>query len=319
MRFLFGRDNLAVTVFVPWDCGNNCFFCTSKQKYAAYKADLKNVKWQLNRFLKEYDFPIKDVVFSGGEPMANVDALAELIELVPENKRIFVNTTFTKTGKNDFLNLIKKGRIDGVNISRHHESYNKDCEWFCDIADDSEIEEIPCHVRINCVLKDQNIAELVERWKGKNVVLNLRCDYRSMTKEKLHDPYDVEVMELLKMGYRFESHTQCGVCDTTVFAHKDDTMPTVMYHKGMRESSVLSDDLLEINDFIIDQSGRLMYDWDHTDMELLEKILLPYRKLGIMENIYRSNAIVTKAVDNMLIYSGFRGCGGSGGCGGRGC
>ena len=319
MRFLFGRDNLSVTVFVPWDCGNNCFFCTSKQKYAAYKADLKNVKWQLNRFLKEYDFPVKDVVFSGGEPMANVDALAELIELVPENKRIFVNTTFTKTGKNDFLNLIKKGRIDGVNISRHHELYKKDCEWFCDIADDSEIDEIPCHVRINCVLKDQNIAELVERWKGKNVVLNLRCDYRSMTKEKLHDPYDVEVMELLKMGYRFESHTQCSVCDTTVFAHKDDTMPTVMYHKGMRASSVLSDDLLEINDFIIDQSGRLMYDWDHTDMELLEKILLPYRKLGIMENIYRSNAIVTKAVDNMLIYSGFRGCGGSGGCGGRGC
>ena len=43
MNFTIGRDNLALTVFVPWDCGNNCFFCTSKQKYAAYKADLKNL------------------------------------------------------------------------------------------------------------------------------------------------------------------------------------------------------------------------------------------------------------------------------------
>lgn len=314
MFYTFGRNNLALTVFVPWDCGNNCFFCTSKQKYSAYKADLKNLRWQLDRFFKEYDFPVKDVVFSGGEPMANVEALEKLIELVPSDKRIFVNTTFTRTGRNEFLHLIKNGRITGVNVSRHHESYAEDCEWFFDLADDSEIDDISCQVRINCVLKNQNIARLVERWKGKNVVLNLRCDYRTMTKERLHDPYDMPAMELMKMGYRFERHTQCNVCDTTHFAPPDETLPHVMYHKGLRESSILSDDLLEINDFIIDQSGRLMYDWDHTDLELLQGILVQARKIDLSRNAYLSNATIAKAInENRFV------CGGHSGCGGSGC
>lgn len=87
------------------------------------------------------------------------------------------------------------------------------------------------------------------------------------------------------------------------------------YHKGMRESSVLSDDLLEINDFIIDQSGRLMYDWDQTDMELLEKIMRQARTFVFAPNAHISNEMIMKEVSQFAFSCGSgsgRGCGGSG-------
>lgn len=30
-RMVVGRDDLSMTVFVPWDCGKACSFCTSKE------------------------------------------------------------------------------------------------------------------------------------------------------------------------------------------------------------------------------------------------------------------------------------------------
>ena len=33
MEYVAGRNNLACTIFVPYDCDNNCPFCTSKWMY----------------------------------------------------------------------------------------------------------------------------------------------------------------------------------------------------------------------------------------------------------------------------------------------
>ena len=33
MKYVVGRSNLSVTVFVPWDCEKHCPFCTSKEFY----------------------------------------------------------------------------------------------------------------------------------------------------------------------------------------------------------------------------------------------------------------------------------------------
>ena len=33
MEYVAGRTNLACTIFVPYDCDNNCPFCTSKWMY----------------------------------------------------------------------------------------------------------------------------------------------------------------------------------------------------------------------------------------------------------------------------------------------
>lgn len=271
--YTIGRDNLALTVFVPWDCSNSCAFCTSKGQYRANPPDLKNVKYQIKKFFAEYDFPVKDVVFTGGEPLMDVDSLADLVDLVPEGKNVYVNTTMVRTGFQKFKELIGSGKIKGVNISRHAETFEEDCKNLSDIVSDEEIGLIECPVRINVVLDKQNMKGLVSRWRGKKVVLNLRADYRTMTPEKLHDPYSLAAMELLENGYKFTGHTQCNVCDTTYFKHDDPDMPDVMYHKGLQSTAIFRDKMMEINDMVIDQAGHLGYDWGRIDFELLDDML----------------------------------------------
>lgn len=311
MDFVFGRDNLALTVFVPWDCHNHCRFCTSKDSYRVNEPSLQNVKYQMRRFFQLYNFPVKDVVFTGGEPMMNIPALAELIDLVPKDKRIFINTTFIKATKDEFLDLVARGRIRGVNISRHGETFEKDQEMMCDIAEDEEIDAIGCPVRINCVLKGQSIRKLVDRWKNKAVTLNLREDYTLMILDELHDPYQRVPLELLGIGYHFWDHTQCRVCDTTYFEPEYPELPAVMYHKGLQDSSILEGDVLEINDLIIDQMGALRYDWRQRDLETLEALLarhfLPWPELAIG---HRLNAGKDDAVSQAKEKGMITGCGG---------
>lgn len=321
MDFVFGRDNLALTVFVPWDCHNHCGFCTSKDSYRVNEPSLQNVKYQMRRFFQLYKFPVKDVVFTGGEPMMNIPALAELIDLVPKDKRIFINTTFIKATKGEFLDLVDKGRISGVNISRHGETFEDDCKMMCGIADDEEILDINCPVRINCVLKGQCIGVLVERWRDKGVTLNLREDYTLLVPRELHDPYRPVPMELLGIGYHFWKHTQCRVCDTTYFKPEDQELPTAMYHKGMQDSSILEGDVLEINDLIIDQTGALRYDWRQRDLETLEKLLAKHfvPSACIRAENFRPSAMSSArseyqgcggGLTNILGHGSPRGCGG---------
>ena len=86
MATFIGRTNLALTVFVPYDCQNNCNFCTSKESYKTDKPSVENVKFQLNRFFEDFNYPIKDVVFTGGEPMSNITVLKDLVKIVPFSK-----------------------------------------------------------------------------------------------------------------------------------------------------------------------------------------------------------------------------------------
>lgn len=309
MDFVFGRDNLALTVFVPWDCNNNCEFCTSKESYRINEPSFKNVRYQIDRFFRYYDFPVKDVVFTGGEPMMNISMLAELIGLVPKDKRIFINTTFIRGTKGEFLDLIDQGRISGVNISRHGETFEDDRKMMCDIADDEEILDINCETRINCVRKHQNIKKLIDRWRDKSATINIREDYTIMIPEVLHNPYQYVPLSLLDLGYHFWKHTQCRVCDTTYFKPEYPELPIVMYHKGLKDSSILEGGVLEINDLIIDQTGALRYDWEKRDLEMMEGILTKYhapQKVQLRCDPY------FKTVEPLLHHRGYtiRGCGG---------
>ena len=172
MLFSFGRENLALTVFVPYDCRNKCPFCSSKETYRTHRPSMDNVKYQLKRVLTEFDYPIKDVVFTGGEPMADVDGLKELIDLVPLQYNIYINTTFTNRNIDEFVAFVNEcSKIKGINIYRHSETYEQDCALLCDIATDDKIAMIQKPVRINCVVKNQNISKVIERWNGTGVHL----------------------------------------------------------------------------------------------------------------------------------------------------
>lgn len=83
-RVFFGRTEVPVTVFVPWDCNNNCKFCTTKHEYKTlYTSDklqqnLENVKNSIKQMTSN-DF-VTDVVFTGGEPFERLDLLKQLID-----------------------------------------------------------------------------------------------------------------------------------------------------------------------------------------------------------------------------------------------
>lgn len=260
---IFGRNNLALTVMVPWDCENNCEFCPSKKLYQEKKGCLEAVKEKMRYVFNRLNAPIRDVVFTGGEPTENVKELAELIRLVPDDKNVYINTTLPEKNAIDFAAMVnKEPKIKGINISRHADHPGN--ENFHNVIPDYGIKLlIKKPVRINCVLKNQNVMRVIERWREMGVELSFRKDYtQGMTREELHFPYDRVVADLLCGGFRYHSSSRCNVCDTVKFEKNG---MIVAYHKGLQKSSIHTLVALEINDLIIDQTGKLMYDWEGSD------------------------------------------------------
>ena len=322
MKFCIGRENLALTVFVPWDCSNRCPFCTSKESYSRKIPSFQNVAYQLKRILNLTSYPIRDVVFTGGEPMEDAEKLKELIGHVPFDKNVYINTSFVTRNMDEFVDLVNNTeKVKGVNISRHFETFSADDTFLCDIAPDYCVDKIKKPVRINCVLDDAaKIDKIVERWSGhEGVEISFRKDYTSpLTKKELHNPYDPVPMTLINMGFQFVSHTQCNVCDTSRFVGKDGFI--VQYHKGLKNSSVREGDVLELNDMIIEQDGFFTYDWGVNDPEVMFELtkcfeLIPTVK-GSLANYFSipfgscECAKDGKSTSYSLCGSSGRGCGG---------
>ena len=316
MLFSFGRENLALTVFVPYDCRNKCPFCSSKETYRTHRPSMDNVKYQLKRVLTEFDYPIKDVVFTGGEPMADVEGLKELIDLVPSQYNIYINTTFTNRNIDEFVAFVNEcSKINGINISRHSETYEQDCTLLCDIATDDKIAMIQKPVRINCVVKNQDISKVIERWNGTGVHLYFRKDFNiEQDFTELHNPYDELTMKLIADGFAFKSHTQCNVCDTTIF-EKDGQI--VAYHKGQKNSSIQVGEHLEINDLIIDQTGAFTFDWGKNDLRIISELEQKHKTslqsaMEKLRNAFRIEPTYTVCHSHYSCGGYNRGCGGSG-------
>ena len=82
-----------VTVFVPYDCANHCPFCINKKEYAdcsgfSLEAILRSIR-TMDSITPECDF-----VFTGGEPLADLDALQKMLDAIPATHKIYINTTF---------------------------------------------------------------------------------------------------------------------------------------------------------------------------------------------------------------------------------
>ena len=64
-----------VTVFVPYDCKNHCPFCINKEEYADMTGfSLDKICESIRRM--DSITPYCDFVFTGGEPLADLEALA---------------------------------------------------------------------------------------------------------------------------------------------------------------------------------------------------------------------------------------------------
>lgn len=264
--YISGRNNLALTVMMPYDCPNNCPFCTAKEEYKKNAPNAEKVVKTLRRFFEQNkNLDVKEVVITGGEPMSNLPLLQILLRLIPKDKDIYINTTAIKQNFDTFVKIVNyDSRIKGVNISRHFTRYEYDCRMLRNIVEDSQLEKINKSVRINAVINDNNndIDGLIMRWQSRKVELSLREDFTTMTAADLHNPYTKRGLTLATdHSLKYMEHTQCNVCDTTIFKYSH-TGLIVRYHKGLQNTMLpLGNGKYEINDIIIRQDGEIFTDW----------------------------------------------------------
>ena len=260
MKYKIGRNNLAATIYVPYDCDNNCPFCTSKIEYRQHFPNVGRIVQALKSLV---DNPlIQDIVFTGGEPLANMTILKMLVDITRnKGKNVFINTTFPKDSHDFLFCLLEEGNVSGINISRHESSYEQDSKLFYNIAPDWLISKISVPVKINAVVTNADsfitkLPTIINRWNKPNIRLCIRHDFRTTTFTNLHTLTDDPILNYLIQNYSFESHTFCDVCDTVNFEEG------ISYHRGMEHSSIKIGDTVIVNDIIVFPDGFIAYDWD---------------------------------------------------------
>lgn len=278
MNFSVGRENFALTVFVPYDCTHNCPFCTTKCLYKN-TIDTQEVNKQICDILsKAASSPIiTDIVFTGGEPMADLDALEKFIKLVPK-KNVYINTNLLKEGFFRFVKLVNKSaNVKGISVSRHCRT---EAEEATDQVEDWCIEAFEKNIRVNCVLdhkmKPAEVSDFMEdvlsRWSGKNVTVNFRADYQHVTHDNLHS-LDHPLVKQMISGYDYVSRSGCMVCDTMSFVDPVRHVP-LTFHRGLQLSSLDMKTMTIVNDaiFMPDKDGdwKLFYDWDGKESDEFE-------------------------------------------------
>ena len=198
-KYMTREGGATVTVFVPYDCKNNCPFCINKQEYRDRTGFSVEKVCQSIRMLHEIT-PKCDFVFTGGEPLANLESLQRMLDAVPTTHRVFINTTlpvmneYSEDDIVDFLNS-NKGKITCVNVSRH-------LYKFVEEGNDEIFGKLEVPTRVNCVLFYNHAAErmlsFIRRFAPWNVPIQFRADYTKTTPENLYDESEDEILRDLR-------------------------------------------------------------------------------------------------------------------------
>ncbi len=253
-----------VTVFVPYDCQNNCPFCVNKEEYENMEG------FSLEKICKSIKVmdaitPYCDFVFTGGEPFADLASLQILLDQVPTTHKVFINTTFPlfadRTGE-DMIAFVErnKEKITCINISRHLVPYVEE-------SPDELIAQIPTKTRVNCVLyrdypRDQLVAYM-RRFKKYGIPIQFRFDYTDTTPENL---YDEEHDMILKDLKEFCTYTGLDGCRMRCGYHFNFEGLELTYHKTLPYSTIVESDGETtydiLYDILIKQNGDIHGDWD---------------------------------------------------------
>ena len=267
-----------VTVFVPYDCRNNCPFCINKQEYADMTGfSLEKICESIERMDKIT--PYCDFVFSGGEPMANLTSLQVMLDKIPKTHRIFVNTTlpvYPGETQDDIINFLahNKDKINCINISRHMQKYVEE-------SPDELIARLPIPRRINCVLykkyPSKKLPAFVERWKGSGATIQFRYDYTDTTPETLYKEEGDNILRDLKSYFNYRGLDGCRMRNGY---HFDYDGMEITYHKTLPYSTIVETDADGVTydilyDIVIKQNGDIHSDWTGVplDVEKYEKVV----------------------------------------------
>ena len=279
-EYIMGRSNLALTIFVPYDCPNHCPFCTSKSEYN--NTENFNIEKIIKSLKKVADLTqIKDIVITGGEPFADLTKLQYLLDHCKHyHKNIYINTTLPVRDEkeaDDIFNFILRNQriISGLNISRH----------MCiktNLEDDSLIQRIyentSLPIRINSVLigvkaELNKVKEFIYKYQPFVNSINFRGDYTKVKNQEdlrtLNHPLLDVLFNLPELYYLGSGG--CLVCNNDDFAF--DTSSKTIYvslHRGYEYSCVKKGKYYILNDIIIKQDGRILCDWDGEELDVKE-------------------------------------------------
>ncbi len=252
-----------VTVFVPYDCGNNCPFCINKEEYANTEGfSVEKICESIRKM--DAVTPYCDFVFTGGEPMADLDALQQMLDCVPETHRIFINSTLPVMKQHseeevvDFLNR-NKDKISCVNVSRHLKKFVVE-------SSDDIFAKLETPARINCVIfgkfTEEQMSAFIDRFHSKGLPIQFRSDYTHTTPENLYDEDGDEIFAALDKLLGVSSASGCRIRCNYSFGTEG---PEVSYHKTLPYSTMTVNengvDYDILYDIIIKQNGDLHSDW----------------------------------------------------------
>ena len=260
-----------VTVFVPYDCRNNCPFCVNKQEYAdctGFSVD------QIIESIRVVDgiTPECDVVFTGGEPFANLGSLQRMLDAVPKTHKVYINTTFPVQpgcSAEEMLAFTEKNKdkITCINVSRHVDPYVEE-------SPDEIVGQIATPKRINCVLyrdyPSDKLKDFAERWRRYNIPIQFRYDYTETTPENLYEEDNDPILQDLRCQFTYMGLDGCRMRNGFHFLYKDLHMT---YHKTLPYSTIVETDENGVTydilyDILIKQTGELHSDWTGVKLDV---------------------------------------------------
>lgn len=273
-----------VTVFVPYDCNNNCPFCINKGEYAdttGFSLDkiCENIK------LMDEITPNCDFVFTGGEPFADLESLQRMLDLIPDTHNIYINTTLPVSENQPEEEILRfaeknKDKIDCINVSRHVQRYVVE-------SNDDLLAKLPIPFRINCVLYEdypfEELIPFIERFRkipGANI--QFRFDYTATTPKNL---YDRENDRIIRDLDKIARYTGMDGCRMRCGFHYDYKGMEIVYHKTLPYSAIIEEDPADgvtyciLYDIMIKQNGDIHADWGHDVLDELELDIEAYRNV----------------------------------------
>lgn len=262
-----------ITVFVPYDCKNNCPFCVNKEEYACmdgFSAD--NICHSLDK-MHEIT-PNCDIVFTGGEPFANLETLQKMLDHVPTTHHVYINTTLPVSPlvtEDDIVAFTEKNKhkISCINVSRHLQHYVQE-------SNDALLGRLAVPFRINCVLykhypKEELVPYLERFRKIKGATIQFRFDYTETTPDNLYvEDSDVILQDLKKIA----KFTGLDGCRMRCGFHFDYKNMELTYHKTLPYSTIIEKDPVSgvtyavEYDILIKQTGSIHGDWDSTLLDV---------------------------------------------------
>ena len=262
-----------ITIFVPYDCRNHCPFCINKGEYANPTGfSVEKICESIERM--NAVTPYCDYVFTGGEPLANLDSLQKMLDKIPSTHKVYINTTLPVSeyqSEEDVVTFTRRNRdkITCVNVSRHMQQYVVE-------SNDQLLTRLAVPFRINCVLYQDYPAwaliPYLDRFSnipGSSV--QFRFDYTATTPDNLYEETGDQILQDLK---KISVYTGLEGCRMRCGFHFDYRGLEVTYHKTLPYSTIVEQDAHSgvtyaiLYDILIKQNGDIHSDWDGTPLNL---------------------------------------------------